>query len=220
MTRNPERAFTTGTIDAYVRAVDQRIPSGLRWGRRRMLLELHDGLEDAERYYVEKGIRPDAASQRAVTESGPPGAVAEAFARQLAETTAKRSTIALLASGPMVGMMWAAGLIPGRPPTEMLVEFPALGPVIAISIIFAILTLVMTGPARLRPGYRGGAPHRTAAVAWSAAGIGDAVILVSAAVSLVTAPTEVALIPVCVAACLSLGRAALARHLTTHQFAA
>ena len=220
MTRNPEQAFAAGTIDVYVRAVDQLIPPGLRWGRRRMLTELHDGLEDAERHYMQLGIRRGAASQRAVTESGSPAAVAEAFTGQLAATTAKRSTIALLASGPMIGMLWATALIPGRPPTEMLIEFPALAPVIAFSVAFAMLTLLATGPARLRPGRRSVSSRRTAALAWAAAGIGDVVLLVSAAATIATAAASVALVPLCIAACLSLGRAAIARHLATHQFAA
>lgn len=70
--------------------------------------EVSDGLAEAHAKYIRLGQRPDAAAQNAVAEFGSARAVVTAFARA---SPAKRTARALVITGPVVGLCWAATLI-------------------------------------------------------------------------------------------------------------
>jgi len=192
-------------VASYLLAVDAGIPRWLR-SRRAALLELADGLDDAISHYRTQGLALDEAAERAVSESGPPSMIADAFTDVLTAGHARRTVLALLASGPLIGAAWLAALVPGRPPAMLLAEVPPLGPVILASVIMSTLTLLVTGPSRLRPSWAPQHPHRLAAVACACAVVGDLLMLGTATITAVTVPAELAGYPLIGAVALSVTR--------------
>jgi hypothetical protein len=175
-------------VTAYLAAINAGIPLWLH-RRRAALRELADGLDDAITDLRGRGLTDDEAANRAVTESGPPSVVADAFTATLSARHARHTTLALLASGPCIGALWLVALVPGQPPTTLLAQIPPLGPVIFASIVISTLTLLATGPARLRPAWIRQPPHRLAALACACAVVGDLLMLGTATISVVTAPS-------------------------------
>lgn len=192
-------------VMSYLAAIDAGIPRWLR-SRRAALGELADGLEDAISEYRTQGLSLDEAVKRAVRESGPPSMIAEAFTDVLSAGHARRTVLALLASGPLIGAVWLAALVPGRPPTMLLAQIPPLGPVIFASIVISVLTLLVTGPARLRPTWALQRPPRLAAFACACAVVGDLLMLGIVIITAVTVPGELASYPLIGAVALSLTR--------------
>jgi hypothetical protein len=177
-------------VTSYLAAINAGIPW---WLRRRgaALRELADGLDDAISDLHGRGLSIDEAANRAVTESGPPSVVADAFTATLSAAHARHTALALMASGPLIGGFWLATLVPGQPPPTLLAQIPPLGPVIIAAIVVSALTLLVTGPARLRPAWIRQPPHRLAALACACAVIGDILVLGTATVTAATAPTAV-----------------------------
>jgi hypothetical protein len=178
-------------VTAYLAAINAEIPRWLR-RRRTALLELADGLDDAISDLRGRGLTIDEAANRAIAESGPPAVVADAFTAALSAGHARQTALALLVSGPLIGGLWLATLVPGQPPPTLLAQIPALGPVIFASIVVSALTLLVTGPARLRPAWIRQPPHRLAALACACAVLGDVLVLGTAIVTTVMAPSAVA----------------------------
>ena len=177
-------------VTSYLAAINAGIP---RWLHRRgaALRELADGLDDAISDLHGRGLSIDEAADRAVTESGPPSVVADAFTATLSAAHARHTALALLVSGPFIGGFWLATLVPGQPPPTLLAQMPALGPVVLASIVVSALTLLVTGPARLRPAWIRQPPHRLAALACACAVIGDLLVLAMATVTVAMAPSAV-----------------------------
>jgi hypothetical protein len=72
------------------------------------LAEIADGLACAVEARVERGQSPTEAAHAAVDEFGEPNQVVAAFARQMLTTTAHRTGMSLVLSGPIVGLVWAS----------------------------------------------------------------------------------------------------------------
>lgn len=70
--------------------------------------EVTDGLSESYDKYRRQGLACVVAAEAAVAEFGDPGAVVEAFSRA---SPASRAARALIATGPAVGLCWAAVLI-------------------------------------------------------------------------------------------------------------
>ncbi|WP_243073712.1 hypothetical protein [Microbacterium sp. SS28] len=168
----------------YLAAIEAGIPRWLR-GRRAAVAELGDGLDDAISDYRLQGLPPDEAAIRAVRDSGPASVIAGAFTTTLSAVHARHTALALLASGPFIGLVWLTALAPGRPPTELLVKIPPLGLFILASITICVATLLATGPGRLRPPWAQRHPSRLAAAACACAVAGDALLLGSALTTVV-----------------------------------
>jgi hypothetical protein len=177
-------------VASYLAAINAGIPRWLH-RRRAALRELADGLDDAISDLHGRGLSIDEAADRAVTESGPPSVVADAFTATLSAAHARHTALALLVSGPFIGGFWLATLVPGQPPPTLLAQMPALGPVVLASIVVSALTLLVTGPARLRPAWIRQPPHRLAALACACAVIGDLLVLAMATVTVAMAPSAV-----------------------------
>ena len=177
-------------VTSYLAAINAGIPRWLH-RRRAALRELADGLDDAISDLHGRGLSIDEAADRAVTESGPPSVVADAFTATLSAAHARHTALALLVSGPFIGGFWLATLVPGQPPPTLLAQIPALGPVIIAAIVVSALTLLVTGPARLRPAWIRQPPHRLAALACACAVIGDLLVLGMATVTAAMAPSAV-----------------------------
>jgi hypothetical protein len=195
-------------VTSYIAAIDAGIPGWLH-NRRAALRELADGLDDAISDLRERGLTIDEATNRAITESGPPSVVADAFTAALSAVHARHTALALLVSGPLIGGFWLATLVPGEPPPTLLAQIPALGPVIIAAIFVSAVTLLVTGPARLRPAWIHQPPHRLVALACAFAVIGDLLVLGTATITAAMAPPSAApAYPLGIAVALSLVRLA------------
>ena len=192
-------------VARYLREVEAGIP-GWRRGRRRVLAELADGLEDATSHYRCRGLDPEAAAASAVEECGPPQLVASQFATVLANRQARSTALTLLLTGPVIGVLWLATLVPGRTPDALLLRDPALGGLALAAGVASLLTVLAAGP---RPGWLPAvalSAQRTAAAACAAAALCDILVLTTAALSAAGHPTGFPLAPGMAAAGASLVR--------------
>jgi hypothetical protein len=94
-------------LSDYLTTLDERLPRGRR-ARSPILAEVADGLACAVEARVASGQSPEDAARAAVGEFGEPDRVAAAFARHMLTTTAHRTGLALVTSGPIVGLVWAS----------------------------------------------------------------------------------------------------------------
>jgi hypothetical protein len=214
---------TTGRelVEEYLAEVGARLPGPAR-ERAGILAELRGGLLDAVDAYRDAGRSAPDTAAAAIEEFGDPGLIAAAFGPGLALGQARRVAVALLVTGPLVGLLWATaatashigsrrappwhwvGALPGS-----LMVFP-LAAAIAIAVWTALFTIAATGRAtrwlpdrpRLAPG--------TAAVAGFGAAGADVALFVLLASQLTVAPGRLAAAPAAVAALASATRLFLA----------
>jgi hypothetical protein len=132
---------TGDPVEAYLRAVATGMP-GPRQARNDILAELRSGLLDAVDARRSAGLSAQAATEAACAEFGDPFQVATAFRPHLVMIQARRTAIALAASGPLVGLLWAAAAVashiaiphappwewPGVPPLSPAVSQPSAPP--------------------------------------------------------------------------------------------
>lgn len=210
-------------VNAYLRAVAASMP-GPRRARDDILAELRSGLLDATDAYRAAGLPAQAAAEAAITEFGDPRHVARGFRPHLAMTQARRTALALAATGPPVGLLWVAAALashitirhappwqwPGAPPLSP-AAFPAVGVAILLVVASTLATIAATGkltrwlPASPR------IATATAATAGLGAAIADLAILAVLASQLTAAPGTLAPFPVAAATAASLTRLTLAR---------
>jgi HAAS domain-containing protein len=214
---------THPAVEAYLRAVAAGLP-GPRQARDDILAELRSGLLDAIDARRCAGLAAQAATEAALTEFGDPGQVAGAFRPHLAMTQARRTALALAATGPPIGLLWVAAAFashiairqappwgwPGAPPLAH-AAFLVTAAAILLLVASTLATVAVTGKlTRWLPA----SPH-TAAVAAATAGIGaaavDLAILGMLVSKLVSAPGTLAPLPVAAATAASLTRLTLAR---------
>ena len=216
MTGNP-------AVEAYLHAAADSMP-GPRRERSDILAELRSGLLDAIDAHRATGLQGHAATEAAITEFGNPRQVASAFRPHLAMIQARHTAVALTATGPLVGLLWAAAAVashitlrhappwqwPGAPPLSA-AAFPAIAAALLILITSTVITIAATGKlSRWLP-----ASPRIAAVSAATAGFtavaADLAILALLASQLASAPGTLDPIPVAAATTASLTRLTLAR---------
>lgn len=210
-------------IEVYLAAILAELPGPVR-AREDILAELRGGLLDAAESYRGTGLGAAAATRAAVREFGEPGLVAAAFRPGLAAGQARRVAITLLATGPLVGLLWAGAAtashigvrltVPwrwaGAPPASAIV-FPVAAVVFLIAVWAAGFTVAATGRAsRWLPDRPGLAPGG-AALAGLGAGAADLLMIILLGCELAAAPGTLAPVPITVAAAVSLLRLVLAR---------
>lgn len=195
-------------VASYLNAIDAGIPRWLR-SRREALRELADSIDDAIIDYQTQGLSTDEAATRAVREGGSPSMIADAFTDVLSAGHARRTVLALLVSGPLIGAVWLTALVPGRPPTMLLAQIPSLAPVLLVSIAISVVTLLLTGPANLRPRWAPQRPTLLAAFACACACTADLLMLGTAVTTAVMARGELAGYPLIAAVALSVSRLAI-----------
>ena len=192
-------------LAGYVADVDARIP-GWRRGRRSALRELADGLDDAAAHYRGLGLDAETSAAHAVRDCGPPAVVAAEFTDMLAREQARRTALALLLTGPFIGLLWLMTLTPERGPDALLLRVPILGFLVASAVTAALLALAATGPTirwlpdRLR------APCKATAAACAAAAAADVVVLTFATWSALEQPSATRWLPGLIATAASLLR--------------
>ena len=91
-------------ISDYLTALSAQLPAPV-------VEELADGLGQTRQHYLNQGLDPDAATDAALAEFGPPQVIVAAFTRV---SPARRTARRLLATGPVVGACWAAALLTSR----------------------------------------------------------------------------------------------------------
>lgn len=123
---------------------------GPRAVRDAILDELRDGLHDAIAIRIGRGEHPVAASGAALIEFGAPEATARGFADELVSSQARRTVVAYLGTGPLIGLLWLLTVAPagwwrGGPATLWAAIPPA--PAIGLALILGVLVLAATGRA-------------------------------------------------------------------------
>lgn len=205
-------------VASYLNAIDARIPHWLS-SRRAALSELADSIDDSISDYQTQGLSTDEAAKKAVRESGSASMIADAFTDVLSAGHARRTVLALLVSGPLIGAVWLIALVPGRPPTMLLAQVPSLAPVILVSLVISILTLLATGPANLRGNWAPQRPPRLAAFACVCACTVDLLMLGTVVLTAVTVPSGLAGYPLIAAVALSVSRLAITQRVARRDLA-
>ncbi len=210
-------------IDAYLGEVAARMPGPAR-ARGDILAELRSGLLDATDAHRSAGLPADTAAEAAITEFGESRQVADAFRPHLAMVHARRVALTLVATGPLVGLLWTAAALASHiairdappwqwasaPPLSPAV-FPAVGVALLIVVWSALATFAATGRlARWLPA----SPRiatATAATTGFGAAAADLAIITLLASQLASAPGTLAPLPVAAATAASLTRLSFAR---------
>jgi hypothetical protein len=220
----PDGPASAQPIESYLTEVAVGLPGPART-RADIVAELRSGLLDAADAYRRAGLAPPADAYAAVAEFGRPAQVAAAFRPGVAAAQARRVAITLLATGPLVGLLWAvaarashvvARLAPpwhwaGMPPAGP-IAFPLLAAVFLITVWTTLITLAATGRLTRWLPHRPRLAPATAAVAGFGAGTADVILLALLASQLATAPAKLAAVPIALAAAASTTRLILARH--------
>jgi hypothetical protein len=208
-------------IEPYLAEIAARLTGPAR-ARAGIVDELRSGLLDAIDTYSSAGVTGAQAAKDAVSEFGDPRQVADAFRPELAVRQARRVAITLVATGPLIGLLWAAAAVAshigirhappwqwvGAPPGS-LVAFPLAAAALAITVWTALFTVAATGRlTRWLPGRPGRAPAAAAIAGFGAMAV-DLIILVLLASQVAIAAGALAPAPVAIAATASLIRLTL-----------
>jgi hypothetical protein len=210
-------------IDSYLGEVAAALPGPAR-ARADIVAELHSGLLDAVDAHRRTGLPTASAAAYAIREFGDARQVAAWFRPELAARQARGLALTLVATGPLIGLLWAAAALAshigirhaapwhwaGAPPASV-IAFPLAAAALLIALWSALFTVAATGRlARWLPS----APHiaaTTAAIAGIAAMAADAAVFTLLASQLASAPSTLAPAPVAAAAVASLTRLTLTR---------
>jgi hypothetical protein len=216
----PARPPAEPGIAAYLDAVAAGLV-GPRACRRAILDELRDGLHEAAATYHRHGVPATEAVSAALHEFGSPAALASGFAGELAVVRARRTTLAYLTTGPLIGLSWLAVIVSTRwwqrDPITLLHAIPVL-PLIAVAAITGILVLAATGPIgnRLRAPERHGLTGALVIIA--AASLADVIMLATAAHLVQTAAQTVIAVAITAStARLTAGTTAMTHCLRSHR---
>jgi hypothetical protein len=210
-------------IESYLAQVTAALPGPAR-ARADILAELRDGLLDATDAHRRAGLAAPAAAQAAVAEFGYPAQIAAAFRPGIAATQARHVAATLLATGPLIGLAWAAAARASHlgvrdappwhwasPPPAAPIAFPLMVAVFLITIWTALITLAATGRLTRWLPHRPRLAPTTAAIAGFGAATVDVILLILLASQLATAPAKLAAAPIALAAAASTTRFILAR---------
>jgi hypothetical protein len=159
-------------VEAYLAALATGLP-GPRRARQAILAEVSDGIAESIDAHVSAGLDDRAATRTALATFGEPRHLSAAFANELAGATAYRVGLALVMTGPLIGLAWltAFALNSGRQSGQefdtLMSWLPAYGlPMFAVVLAAVLATAGGVGPvARYLPL----GPRRAAASAVAAA---------------------------------------------------
>ncbi len=151
--------------------------------RAAVIEEISDGLLESVASHRERGLPEAEAERAAIAEFGAPGMIAAAFRQELGARQARRSALALMTSGPIVGIAWLAGaVLSSLPPARHHLIGPwwallLVGVAIAVGIPGLIVTIVATGRMGLRLTLPPDLPAKAVSIASAAAVATDAAML-------------------------------------------
>ena len=223
MTRpGPVQSGGGPTVESYLAAITARLPGPAR-SRAGIVDELRSGLLDAADAHRSAGLPPAEAARAATREFGDPRQVADGFRAEIAARQARRTSISLMAGGPLVGALWVVaaltshlGMHLGSP-----WHWPELSPVLTAGIHVVAVVIVAAAWAALAgfavtgrltrwlPARPGRGPTVAGIAGFGAAGA-DLVMLSLLAGQLAIAPGKLSPLPIALAAAASLARLTLA----------
>jgi hypothetical protein len=192
-----------GPIAAYLAAVDRGVPAGRR-ARRAIVTELADGLACSVQAHVDAGLPADEAAVAAVAEFGDPRELAANFAHQLAGSTAHRTGLALVVTGPMVGLTWVAAYAAHSGAgwreqiAAVLTAVPSLAVILVVVVPAAIVAAAGAGRLARRVPVAARAAATAAVLAAFGCVAGDAMLLSTAVVTALHRPSWTVLVGVAV----------------------
>lgn len=158
MTRPRVPASGSGpALERYLGDISALLPGPPR-ARADIVAELRSGLLDAADAHRSAGLRRSQAEQAAMGEFGDAAVVARGFRGELAARQARRVATALLASGPVTGLLWIAAaqashltirLSPpwqqGGLPPGLQGGIPLIAAAVAVTACAAVLGIATTG---------------------------------------------------------------------------
>jgi hypothetical protein len=209
-------------LAAYLGEVAARLGGGPAGIRRDILAELGAGLADAADAHRAAGLDPAGAARAAVAEFGRPARVASGFRAELAVARARRTALTLLATGPMVGILWLSAALAShvRTPPWRWAGLPADARLAAhlavIALVTAIASAVFTVAATGRlTRWLPALCSRTSAVLAAGGTVAiDVTLLTLFAAQAASTPGRLAALPAAIAAAASCTRLALATRAT------
>lgn len=206
-------------VEEYLRTVQDGI-SGPGRTRADVVAELRDGLFEATSAHLATGLRPEQAASDAVGEFGDPAVVCHAFRSEISAGHARRVSFRLLLSGPFVGLLWLAGLLPhalspGHGTPGAWIGLLLAAPAIVAGIPAAVLAIASTS-IRVPMKFSDAFPAHAAAVATWAAGTSDLILLIALGGYLVAASVPTVGPLAALAATASLARLLLATKAAQH----
>jgi hypothetical protein len=213
----------TQQLESCLAAVTARLPGPAR-AYADIVAELRAGLLDAIDAHLAAGLSPDTAAETAISEFGDPRRIGDAFRPELAARTARRTALTLLATGPLIGLLWAAAALSSHigirqappwqwasAPPDSLVAFPLAAAALAVTVWAALVTVAATGRLTRWLPTRPRLTPATAAIAGFGTVTFDVIILMLLISQLIAAPGTLAPVPIAAAATASLTRLTLAR---------
>ena len=205
-------------VTDYLAAIAAQLP-GPPSARVAVTDELRDGLREALQTHQARGCSQAEATAAAIAEFGDPHTVAAAFGPELGAVQARRVALALLVTGPLVGLAWITTVaVNALPPWRHQLIGPWLAlPLVGLALAVAGpalgLTVAATGRLGRRLGrvvHRATLPPTAAAVAALAAVVADLTLLGILTGHALTSPGSYVWAPIIVAASASLTRVTLA----------
>ncbi len=224
--RGPEQAEPA--IERYLAEVAASLPAVSR-AQAGIMAELRSGLLDAADAYQFAGLTPARAARASTCEFGDPADVAREFLADIAASHARRVAVLLLATGPLVGLLWIATALASHLSIGVHVPWLASGTSIAASAGIVLLAIAvgvtacgatfgiavtgrLTRWLRVRPGRAPAA----AAIAGFGAIAADGLGLAMLAGQLATSPGRLMPVLSALAAAASLGRLTIAGRAARH----
>jgi hypothetical protein len=227
--------------DRLVEAWLVELAAGLRGparARAPVVAELRDGLLEAVDSYRADGLAPAEAARAAVREFGEPAAIATEFVAELAAREARRIALALIGTGPLVGLLWGAAMAsshllahpvqPGPPwtwpqlPVALRVASALLAAVLVVGVPAGMFVVAATGRISRwlpRPARHARLAPTAAATLGVAALAADVIVLTTVSVMAIVMPGRLVWAPVTVAALASLTRLVVNTRATRHLLA-
>jgi hypothetical protein len=215
-------------VEGYLAEVTARLPGPARVPAG-IVAELRSGLLDAADAHRSAGLPPAQAALAAIREFGDPAQVAAGFGAEIAASQARRVAVALLVTGPLVGLLWIATAVASHPGVRLALPWQRTGlsaglgvgmNLVAVAVVVtawaAMLGIATTGrltrwlPARPRRA------STAAAVAGFGAVTADGLGLALLAAQLATAPGKLTPVLATAAAAASLARLELAARAARH----
>jgi hypothetical protein len=217
MTRTAPVPLDPGrAVESYLAEVAAGLPGPGRV-RAGVVAELRAGLLDAIDAHRADGHPASRAVASALAEFGDPGQVAAAFRPELAACGARRTALALVATGPVIGLLWAVAAVASHIGARPAAPWPwaAASPgsllgvplaAVAVTAGAALFTVAATGRLTRWLPHRPGLAPASAAAAGFGAMAADITVLALLAGQLASAPGSLAPVPVALAAAASLTR--------------
>lgn len=226
------RGASERVLESYLGQVAAALPGPTK-ARAAILAELRAGLLDAADAYHWRGLAASSAMEAAAEEFGDPATVAAALRPELAATQARRAAITLLATVPLVVVVWTGAAFASHigahqappwqwagAPASWRIVLPLAGAALLVGVWMAVAAVAATGQLTRWLPDRPRFAATAAALAGFAGAAVDMTLLFLLAHQLARASSTLDTTPVAVAAIASTIRLTLARRTSRECLAA